>query len=107
METMSGTTKDLERVVDAVLACTGPVSQMLDHMARAPQPLAPGRAAEMLRGLLCDALHPLTTSAPRHELRIAARLLDAAARLVAEEIMLVPHAPRRVPASRPRGCPGR
>src|SRR6188768_3864042 len=55
---MSETTKDLERVVDAVLACTGPVTQILDHMARSPQPLAPERAAEVLRGLLCGALHP-------------------------------------------------
>jgi hypothetical protein len=105
---MSDTTKDLERVVDAVLACTGPVTQILDHMARAPQPLAPERAAEVLRGLLCGALHPLAVDAPREELRVAARLLDAAADLIAGEIMLVRHTPRRMPAARPRrGCPGR
>ena len=105
---MSETTKDLERVVDAVLACTGPVTQILDHMARSPQPLAPERAAEVLRGLLCGALHPLTVDAPREELRVAARLLDAAADLIVGEIMLVPHAPRRPAQVRPRrGCPGR
>ena len=90
---MSDTTKDIERVVDAVLACTGPVTQILDHMARSPQPLAPERAAGILRGLLCDALHPLAVDAPREELRVAARLLDAAADLIVGEIMLVPHAP--------------
>ena len=105
---MSDTTKDIERVVDAVLACTGPVTQILDHMARAPEPMAPARAAEVLRGLLCDALQPLATEAPRAELRVAARLLDAAAGLIADEILLVPHAPLRAPAGRPRrGCPGR
>jgi hypothetical protein len=106
---MSETTKDLERMVDAMLACTGPVTQILDHMARSPQPLAPERAAEVLRRLLGDALHPLTVDTPREELRVAARLLDAAADLIVGEIMLVPHAPRRVPApARPRrGCPGR
>ncbi len=105
---MSDTTKDIERVVDAVLACTGPVTQILDHMARAPEPLEPQRAATVLRGLLCDALHPLATTAPREELRVAARLLDAAADLIVDEILLVPHAPRRLPAVRPRrGCQGR
>jgi hypothetical protein len=105
---MSDTTKDLERVVDAVLACTGPVTQILDHMARAPQPLAPERAAEVLRGLLCGALHPLAVDAPREALRGAARLLDAAADLIAGEITLVRRTRRRMPAARPRrGCPGR
>jgi hypothetical protein len=105
---MSDTTKDIERVVDAVLACTAPVTQILDHMARAPEPVAPERAASVLRRLLCDALHPLATAAPREELRVAARLLDAAADLIVDEILLVPHAPRRAPASRPRrGCTGR
>ncbi len=105
---MSDTTKDIERVVDAVLACTGPVTQILDHMARAPEPMAPERAAGVLRRLLCDALDPLSTAAPREELRVAARLLDAAADLIVGEILLVPHAPRRLPAGRPRrGCPGR
>jgi len=105
---MSDTTKDIERVVDAVLACTGPVTQILDHMARAPEPMAPERAAGVLRRLLCDALDPLSTAAPREELRVAARLLDAAADLIVEEILLVPHAPRRLPAGRPRrGCRGR
>jgi hypothetical protein len=105
---MSDTTKDLERVVDAVLACTGPVTQILDHMTSSPQPLAPERAAEVLRALLRDALHPLAVDTPRHELRVAARLLDAAADLIAGEIMLVPHAPRRPLPARPRrGCPGR
>ena len=105
---MSDTTKDLERVVDAVLACTGPVTQILDHMARSPEPLAPERAAGILRGLLCDALHPLAVDAPRGELRVTARLLDAAADLIVGEIMLVPHARPRAPAPRPRrGCRGR
>src|SRR5688500_18816730 len=104
---MSDTTKDIERVVDAVLACTAPMTQILDHMARAPEPMAPQRAATMLRGLLCDALHPLATAAPREELRVAARLLGAAADLIADEILPVPHAPQRLPASRPRrGCRG-
>jgi len=104
---MSETTKDLERVVDAVLACTGPVTQILDHMARASRPPAPERAAEVLRGLLCGALHPLATSSPREELRVTARLLDAAADLIAEEILLVPHAAGRPPRRQRRGCPGR
>jgi hypothetical protein len=105
---MSDTTKDIERVVDAVLACTGPVTQILEHMARSPQPPAPEHAADILRGLLSGALHPLAVDTPREELRVAARILDAAADLIVGEIMLVPHAPRRVPAPRPRrGCPGR
>ena len=104
---MSDTTKDIERVVDAVLACTGPVTQILDHMAGAPEPVSPGRAAGLLRGLLRDALEPLATAAPRDELRVAARLLDAAADLIVDEILLVPHGPRRVPAGRGRrGCRG-
>src|SRR5918994_7493961 len=105
---MRETTKDIERVVDAVLACAGPVTQILDHMARAPGPPAPDRAAEVLRGLLCEALHPLATSAPREELRVAARLLDAAADLIADDILLVRRPPRRPRAGRPRrGRPGR
>jgi hypothetical protein len=105
---MSETTKDIERLVDAVLACAGPVTQILDHMAHAPGPPAPERAAEVLRGLLCGALHPLATSAPRDELRVAARMLDAAADLIVDDILLVPHPPRRARAGRPRrGCPGR
>jgi hypothetical protein len=105
---MSDTTKDIERVVDAVLACTGPVTQILDHMACSPQPLAPERAAGILRGLLCDALQPLAVDTPREELRVTARMLGAAADLIAGEIVLVPHARPRAPAPRPRrGCPGR
>jgi hypothetical protein len=105
---MSETTKDIERLVDAVLACAGPVTQILDHMARAPGPAAPERAAEVLRGLLCGALQPLAASAPREELRVAARMLDAAADLIVDDILLVPHPPRRGRAGRPRrGCPGR
>ena len=104
---MSETTKDIERVVDAVLACTAPVTQILDHMARAPEPMAPERAAGVVRGLLSDALRPLAGTAPREELRVAARLLDAAAELIADEIVLVPHARRRGGAGRPRrGCRG-
>ena len=100
-------TRYFPEVVDAVLACTGPVTQILDHMARAPEPPAPGQAAVLLRGVLCDALGPLGTAAPRDELRVAARLLDAAAGLIVDEIVLVPHAPRRIPAGRGRrGCPG-
>ena len=92
---MSASSKDVERVVDAVLACTGPVTQILDHMARSPQPRSPQRAAEILRGLLCDALQPLAATAPREELRVTARLIDAAADLIVDGILLVPHTPPR------------
>jgi hypothetical protein len=92
---MSTSDRDVERVAGALLSCTGPVTQILDHMARAPEPMSPQRAVEVLRGLLCTALAPLAATATREELRSAARLIDAAAELIADEILLVPHAPRQ------------
>jgi phosphohistidine phosphatase SixA len=104
---MSAPSEDIERVVDAILACTAPLTQILDHMARARQPLPPEKAVQVLRELLCQTLQPLAATAPSAELRAAARLIDAAAELVVDEVLLVPHAPqRRRAGTRARGRRG-
>src|SRR5687768_3433186 len=92
---MSASNEDVGLVLDALLACTAPLTQILDHMARAPEPLPPEKAAELLRELLRPTLQPLAATAPPEELRATARLIDAAAGLIVDEFLLVPHPPRR------------
>ena len=91
---------DVERLVDALLECTGPIAQIVDHMARAPDPMAPEDGMAVLRMLLGDALGPLAGDAG---VRAATRVVHRAAHLIAEEILLVPHPPRRGRIRRRRG----
>jgi hypothetical protein len=100
---MSTSSQDVERVVDALLACTAPITQILDHMARAPEPPPPDSAAEVLRELLSGTLQPLAATATSEELRATVRLVGAAADMIVSEILLVPHTAGRRRADMRRG----
>jgi hypothetical protein len=91
---------DVERLVDALLECTGPIAQIVDHMAQAPEPMAPEDGMAVLRMLLGDALAPLAGDAG---VGVATRVVHRAAHLIAEEILLVPHPPPRGRIRRRRG----
>jgi hypothetical protein len=93
----------VERLVDALIECTGPIAQIVDHMVQAPDPMPPEDGLTVLRMLLGDALAPLAQEAEPAALRTATKLVHDAARLIAEEIFLVPHRPRRSRARRRRG----
>ena len=95
--------QDVERLVDALIECTGPIAQIVDHMVQAPDPMPPEDGLTVLRMLLGDALAPLGRRAAPHDLRTATKLVHDAAHLIAEEILLVPHAPRRGRTRRRRG----
>ena len=95
--------EDVERLVDALIECTGPIAQIVDHMVQAPDPMPPEDGMAVLRMLLGDALAPLAQRAAPAELRTATKLVHDAAHLIADEIFLVPHRQRRSRARRRRG----
>jgi hypothetical protein len=96
------------QLTNALLECTAPITQILDHMARAPGAPDIDAAVGVLRSLLEDALAPLESHVPRADLVIAATVVDRATEAILSEILLVPH-PHRGPANAGvrRGCDAR
>lgn len=84
----------LDDVIAQLLAVTGPLTQILEHMARVSAtgqsaPDAPP-VAEVLTGLLRDVLEPLPAAHGEHVLQSTAAVLDQAAELICSEVFLVP-----------------
>ena len=91
---------EIERLVDALLDCTGPIALIVDQMARAPDPLPPEDGMAVLRLMLVDALAPLGDSADRGDLETAAGVVHRAARMIAGELLVGRPRPRRFPRRR-------
>jgi hypothetical protein len=90
--------------VDAMLECTAPITQILDHMVRAPDATDVDAAVPILRHLLADVLAPLGTVLAPRDLRTATAILEAAAPMICEDVLLVPHPPERPPRRDPRAA---
>jgi hypothetical protein len=84
------------RLAAALLECTAPVTQILDHMARSPTAPDVAAAVATLRTLMEGVLAPLEERIPAGELERAAEIIDLATDAILEEILLVPH-----PGARP------
>jgi hypothetical protein len=93
---MSDTT-DVGRLVDAILQCTAPITQILDHMARAPGAPDVDHTARTLRNLLAETLAPPLGGHDPGALATTVAVLDRVTDVIAEEIYLVPHAEHRRP----------
>jgi hypothetical protein len=78
--------------VQAILEVTAPITQMLDHMMRAPGEPDIHDVVMVMKRLLEDVLAPLEGDA---DLAEATRLVDAAATLVIENIYALPHPNRQ------------
>jgi hypothetical protein len=89
-------TADVDRVVDAIMDCTAPITQMLDHMARAPGAPDVEHAVRTLRRLLAETLErPLGEHDPA-ALAATVEVLGRVTDVMVEEIYLMPHGgPRR------------
>jgi hypothetical protein len=73
----------------AILEVTAPITQMLDHMMRAPGEPDIREVVMTAKRALEEVLAPLESDA---DLAAATRLVDAAATLVIEGVFTVPHA---------------
>ena len=82
------TSSNVTEFVDAVLECTAPITQALDHMLRAPGDPGIDAVLATLRTLLCDVLSPLAT---HDDLRAATAVLEATTPLIIENLFMVPH----------------
>lgn len=89
-------------LVEALLACTGSMTLIIDHMARYPGASA-GSAVDTLRTILHDVLAPLEHAIGPPEVAGAARVVAAATERIGNEIYLVPP-PRPGPARRRPAC---
>lgn len=93
-----------ERLAGALLACLAPLTQILDHMARAPQSESVEHSAVVLKGLLADTLAPMSERLGAEAVRVTSEVLDETAGVIAEEIYLVPHPGERRPRGRRPYC---
>ena len=103
-------TADLAQLIDAMLEFTAPITQALDHMARAPAEPKPAEVVEILKGLLRQVLEPLGTVLAPRDLRTTTAVLEATVPLIVDNLYLVPHerpAPRRDPRAAHRKRPRR
>jgi hypothetical protein len=94
------------RLASALMECLAPVTQILDHMARAPTAPDIESAVATLTTALEGVLAPFEARYQASELERAAEIVDEVTDAILEEIMLVPHAPPRRPGSatrRPNG----
>jgi hypothetical protein len=89
---------ELSGLVDALIEFTAPFTQILDHMARAPQSDA-NVAVETLRQMLPEVLAALENRFPQRDLRAATAVLNGATDAVLSEILLVPHETDRLNGS--------
>jgi hypothetical protein len=93
---------DVSSLVDALLECTAPITQILDHMVRAPDAQDVDGAVALLREVLADVLAPFGTVLAARDLRTTTAILEAVAPMICEEVLLVPHAPPAPPRRDPR-----
>jgi hypothetical protein len=94
------------RLASAVLECTAPITQMLDHMARSPNAPDVQAAVATLRTVLEGVLAPLEETVPPADLLRAAEIVDLVTDAIVAEILLVPHPGREnggAPRRRSRG----
>jgi hypothetical protein len=91
------------RLASAVLECTAPITQILDHMARAPGAPDIESAVAKLREVLEGVLSPLEEEVPAAELMRAAEIVDLVTDAIVAEILLVPHPGHPNGARRRRG----
>ena len=79
------------RLAWAVLECTAPITQILDHMARSPNAPDVQAAVATLRTVLEDVLAPLEETVPAADLLRAAEIVDLVTDAIVADILLVPH----------------
>jgi hypothetical protein len=84
-------------LVQAILEVTAPITQMLDHMMRAPGEPDINDVVKRMKHLLEDVLAPLET---HDDVRGATAVLEAAMPLILENIFYVPHPNRAERRSR-------
>jgi hypothetical protein len=80
------------RLVDALLGCTAPLSQFLDHMARSPNAPDIDAAVAQLRSLVEQVIAPLEELVPRGDLVTAAEIIERATDEIVTQMLIVPHA---------------
>jgi hypothetical protein len=76
----------------ALVECLAPVTQILDHMARAPSAPDIPAAVAQLRRTLDDVLEPLGDEFDDTDVTRAAEIVDRATDVILSEVLLVPHA---------------
>src|SRR6476659_4326115 len=76
----------------ALVECLAPVTQILDHMARAPAAPDIPAAVAQLRRTLDDVLAPLGDEFAAADVTRAAEIVDRATDVILSEVLLVPHA---------------
>lgn len=79
-------------LVQAIMEVTAPITQMLDHMMRAPGKPDIDDVVQTMKRLLEDVLEPLEAE---HDLQPVTAALYAADALIGENIFFVPHPNRR------------
>jgi hypothetical protein len=89
------------RLASAVLECTAPITQILDHMARAPTTPDVQAAVATLRTVLEGVLAPLEQTVSAADLLRAAEIVDLVTDAIVADILLVPH-PGRTNGGAPR-----
>jgi hypothetical protein len=89
------------RLAWAVLECTAPITQILDHMARAPGAPDIESAVATLREVMEGVLAPLEEEVAAADLLRAAEIVDLVTDAIVAEILLVPH-PGRTNGTRRR-----
>jgi hypothetical protein len=95
------------RLASAVLECTAPITQILDHMARSPNAPDVQAAVATLRTVLEGVLASLEETVPAADLERAAEILDLVTDAIVADILLVPHPERTNGDTRRRRQPGR
>jgi hypothetical protein len=98
---------DVSSLVDALLECTAPITQILDHMARSPNAPDVPAAVATLRTVLEGVLAPLEETVPPADLLRAAEIVDLVTDAIVAEILLVPHPGRENGGPRRRRSRGR
>jgi len=82
---------DTTELVDALLDCVAPITQILDHMARSPSSADIDASVSVFKELLNEVLGPVSGRIGAKALRTAAEVLDTVTDTIAEELLLVPH----------------
>jgi hypothetical protein len=103
-------TEDVGQLVDAMMEFAAPITQALDHMARAPVRPETDEIVEVLKAMLCQVLEPLGTVLAPRDLRTTTAVLEATVPLIVDSLYLVPHEsppPRRDPRAAHRARPRR
>jgi hypothetical protein len=89
-------------MVDALLECLAPFTQVLDHMARSPGAPDVQSIVGVLRRLLLDVLAPRVERFAARDLATAAEIVDAATEAIVGDLYMVPHSRKRADSRRRR-----